>query len=315
MWLRASGTATGSALRAPKAQRVTRSGSARTQVEIALAKAGYATVTSRSRLERDATLNVQMPRGAVLSGRVVDASGVPVVAAQVVARREDPAQARDVNGPAFFVATTDDLGEFRLGGLPAGRYVMGAAMPSSPLTLLVPAGSTSSSLGSRAGGPPPPPPPAPLSTAIVVRPPNPQPPRPPRTDAEAPAPADLRPGDELRGLEVAVPAPMSSADIRRFAYERLREIAAELGRQPPPDTRCLGGASMRGRVSLTSGEPLGGVTVRLTRFPRAIATAITGPDGNIASRPTHADVSRHALALGMALVERGIELTGRLPDL
>ena len=289
--------------------------SAQAQVTLAVSKAGYATVTSHSRPEADATLIVRMPRGAVLSGRVVDVNGAPVVAAQVVARHEQSA-ANDPNQSSFFVATTDDLGDYRIGGLPAGRYVVGAAMSPSPLVFVPPATGIADVLGrspARAAPPPPPPPPWPppaagVSSGIVgpVRDNLRQ--RLPRVDAETRTPVDLRPGDEARGVEIVLQPPMGSADIRTFALERLREIAFEQGQQPPVNTACFGSAAMRGRVSLTSGEPLGGVTVRVTNRFRMIATAITRLDGTY---------SLDCLQPGEYTLEAaryGYVLASRLPD-
>jgi hypothetical protein len=89
---------------------------------IVITKAGYASVViepdRRSPL-RD--LDVRLARGAVISGRVIE-QGLPAIGARVVARRVDD------TSPAApsYQAETDDLGEYRIGGLPAGRYTVSA---------------------------------------------------------------------------------------------------------------------------------------------------------------------------------------------
>jgi protocatechuate 3,4-dioxygenase beta subunit len=67
------------------------------------------------------TLDIRMARGAAITGRVVDELGGPVVAIGVRVRRmADP----DERGVVAINAAieTDDLGEFRIGSLPAGNY-------------------------------------------------------------------------------------------------------------------------------------------------------------------------------------------------
>ena len=69
-------------------------------------------------------LAIRLSRSAAISGRVTDPSGEGAVDVRVVAQRQDLVQ--DDRGPsaARFETTTDDLGDYRLGGLPAGRYTM-----------------------------------------------------------------------------------------------------------------------------------------------------------------------------------------------
>lgn len=78
-----------------------------------------------------ADLRIRMARGAVITGRVTDEFGQPLDRAQVSLM-----QFRTVNGErtlapavgAFFgLSLTDDRGEYRVFGLPAGEYVVGVA--------------------------------------------------------------------------------------------------------------------------------------------------------------------------------------------
>ena len=65
-------------------------------------------------------IEIRLRRGATISGRVVDRFGDPVVAARVAAQA--PSSAPD-NSTSVAVAETDDRGEYRLAGLPAGNFI------------------------------------------------------------------------------------------------------------------------------------------------------------------------------------------------
>jgi protocatechuate 3,4-dioxygenase beta subunit len=88
-------------------------------------------------------VNQQMQKGAVITGRVLDPGGEPMVDARVMAFRRPPANAptgilRMVPAPNPG-AQTNDIGEFRLSGLPPGEYFV-AAMPR-PMVMFGTAGS------------------------------------------------------------------------------------------------------------------------------------------------------------------------------
>ncbi len=75
-------------------------------------------------------IEVRMPKGAAISGHIVDQFGDPVEAASVSARRTVRVAGRmDIATQA--TTLTDDLGEYRLGGLPAGSFVVSALLPNS----------------------------------------------------------------------------------------------------------------------------------------------------------------------------------------
>jgi hypothetical protein len=72
--------------------------------------------------------DISMPRGGVLAGRVVDETGEAVIEADVTAMRM-----QFQNGKRRLVATgrnatTNDLGQFRLYGLPPGEYYVSATL-------------------------------------------------------------------------------------------------------------------------------------------------------------------------------------------
>jgi protocatechuate 3,4-dioxygenase beta subunit len=71
-------------------------------------------------------VDFSLPRGAVITGRVVDEFGEPVADVQVAAMRSQSVQGRRQLMPAGRSASTNDIGEFRLFALPPGQYVISA---------------------------------------------------------------------------------------------------------------------------------------------------------------------------------------------
>jgi protocatechuate 3,4-dioxygenase beta subunit len=71
-------------------------------------------------------VDVALPRGSVVSGRVVDEFGEPVTDAMVTAMRMSFAGGRKRLVPAGRIGQTNDLGQFRIYGLPPGDYYISA---------------------------------------------------------------------------------------------------------------------------------------------------------------------------------------------
>ena len=91
-----------------------------------LAKTGYAPVSvDRRALLPKTQLLVQMARGAAINGVVLDASGTPSANVTVRVRRVTDGAAVP-GGAQQSIAETNDLGEFRVGNLAAGRYAVEA---------------------------------------------------------------------------------------------------------------------------------------------------------------------------------------------
>jgi hypothetical protein len=91
-------------------------------IAIVITKAGYAsTVIEPDRRTPARELDVRLQRGAAISGRLVE-QGQPAIGARVFARRIDDAS----NAALTYQAQADDLGEYRVGGLPAGQYTVTA---------------------------------------------------------------------------------------------------------------------------------------------------------------------------------------------
>jgi hypothetical protein len=95
-------------------------GSARIPFTVTVAKGGF--VTAAIRVERNdiqRPLVVRPPRGAAITGIVVDRNGALAAGMAVTATRIG---GPDAGTPAQYSTTTDDLGEYRLAGLASGRY-------------------------------------------------------------------------------------------------------------------------------------------------------------------------------------------------
>lgn len=93
---------------------------------LTIKKAGYvSTVVVEPPRPTDVAegLTVRLARGGVISGRVLDSNGEAGMGATVTARLEN---ARS-DGITTFEAEVDDLGEYRLSGLPAGRFAVTVA--------------------------------------------------------------------------------------------------------------------------------------------------------------------------------------------
>ena len=69
-----------------------------------------------------------LPRGSVLSGRVVDEFGEAVADAEVIAMRMQFQNGKRRLAPSGRNATTNDLGQFRIYGLPPGEYYVSATL-------------------------------------------------------------------------------------------------------------------------------------------------------------------------------------------
>lgn len=84
---------------------------------------------------------VLRPLGLV-TGRVIDSDGDPVVGARLVLLRQTRRHGRTVWTAAQGNATSDDRGEFRMFSVPVGKYVLGCGAGASPRGLVVRMGRT-----------------------------------------------------------------------------------------------------------------------------------------------------------------------------
>jgi hypothetical protein len=94
-----------------------------------------------------------MPRGSVISGRIVDEFGEPMSEAMVMAMRSVWAGGRRRLQPTGRSATTNDLGQFRIYGLSPGDYYVSATMRGSAEMMAMEMAMASMMGGGGAGGP------------------------------------------------------------------------------------------------------------------------------------------------------------------
>jgi protocatechuate 3,4-dioxygenase beta subunit len=95
--------------------------------------------------------DVTLPRGSVLSGRVVDEFGEPVADASVSAMRMQFINGRRRLANAGRNAQTNDLGQFRLFGLPPGEYYVSATLRSMDMMIGDMMGTQGGPVGSNPG--------------------------------------------------------------------------------------------------------------------------------------------------------------------
>jgi hypothetical protein len=75
--------------------------------------------------------DIALPRGSAVSGRILDEFGEPVADAIVTAMRMQYSGGRRKLMPSGHGSTTNDLGQFRLFGLPPGEYYVSATVRSA----------------------------------------------------------------------------------------------------------------------------------------------------------------------------------------
>lgn len=81
--------------------------------------------------------DIAMPRGSVIAGRIVDEFGEPMPDVQVTALRQSWANGRRRLVPAGGrIATTNDLGQFRIYGLPPGDYYVSATLRAGAMEVM-----------------------------------------------------------------------------------------------------------------------------------------------------------------------------------
>ena len=90
--------------------------------------------------------DVSLPRGSVLAGRVIDEVGEAVADADVSAMRMQFANGKRRLVPAGRNGTTNDLGQFRIYGLPPGEYYVSASLRNMSMMVM-------DMIGGGAGGP------------------------------------------------------------------------------------------------------------------------------------------------------------------
>src|SRR6185503_12852227 len=81
--------------------------------------------------------DVALPRGSVLAGRVADEFGEAVAEAEVTAMRMQFSNGRRRLVPSGRNGTTNDLGQFRIYGLPPGEYYVSATLRNMNMMVMM----------------------------------------------------------------------------------------------------------------------------------------------------------------------------------
>jgi hypothetical protein len=92
--------------------------------------------------------DVALPRGSAVSGRVLDEFGDPVADANVSAMRMQYSGGRRRLTPMGRASTTNDLGQFRLFGLPPGEYYLSSSVRSLDMMVMDMIGGAGGPVGS-----------------------------------------------------------------------------------------------------------------------------------------------------------------------
>lgn len=227
---------------------------------VSFSKAGYVTTRGSSLIVGNGasveSVDLRLPKAAVISGQILDSFGEPVIGMTVTAEALAAAGAL----PPVIVAMTqtDDLGNYRLGGLPPGSFFVAAAMreysvPSWGFAAGAPvAGSMTVSQGFLIGGLPPSPQRTYYPGAPLVE------------QAQAIA---IGAGEERTSIDLVVPAlqlgnvPAVARALAPDARIVVRDgalIDLNSGRPFGPDCRSepVCRAAIRGRVTRADGTPL-----------------------------------------------------------
>ena len=103
------------------------------RVSVAAGKSGYSRRELPVTAER--SIEIRLLRGAVISGRVVDGLGDPIMGARVFV--EKPSTPSDGFSGEAAATQTDDRGEYRLGGLPPGTFTLAVLAVGAPTRRMV----------------------------------------------------------------------------------------------------------------------------------------------------------------------------------
>jgi carboxypeptidase family protein len=202
-----------------------------TSQPLLVTKAGYASTAVDLRRNKPSSyppIEVRLLKSAAISGRVSDQFGAPVLGVQVVARRLDGA---DADRAWTLQGDTDDRGEYRIGGLSAGKY--GLSLGASRIFIADDAAYESSATAPPAGMP------VVMGNRFT-------------TDAFARVVVDLQPGDDVAAIDLSVSAWSNRDPPELKALLEQRRGHAPTGR-------------IAGVVVTTNGDAIPGAEVRATR--------------------------------------------------
>ena len=98
-------------------------------------------------------IDFALPRGGVITGRIVDSFGDPIAGVRVDARRYQylPGGQRQLVPAVFGAIASDDRGHYRIYGLMPGTYVVAAAPAASSMIVMPGPGGAMTSVNANAG--------------------------------------------------------------------------------------------------------------------------------------------------------------------
>jgi len=254
-----------------------------------------ASKTSYGRVEMTLTdssqlVTVRLTRGAAISGRVLDEFGEPVVNARVLA------QLRSETGTTLTTAgvfNTNDRGEFRVGSLGEGTYIVSVMTIGALIRENLPNG------------------------LITARPSSQTTFFPNTTDRSLAQPIVLRSGDEQSRIDFTVPVNVSGS--QPFSVMRAMPVPMSIAPPVPANGSRRPSGVVRGRVVSTDGRPLPYAQVVL--IPRrGLEPSRTNADANsgfeflevdagratvIASKPGYSLADAEPYSASMSLLAAG----------
>jgi hypothetical protein len=195
----------------------------RDSVDLLVSKAGFA--TTRIERPRDSRavarpLEIRLSKGAAVSGRVADDTGIAAIGARVVALR--------VDNSTTYVTQTDDLGEYRIGGLAPGRYTL--SVNALPTTLLATDAATAQVIG----------------------------------NLRVPSPEEIRRSDGTRTVTVQAGDDRGGVDVLLRLQPFTSVMQATRAAADTPAARTPSKTRIEGRVIASSGAPVGAAIVQAT---------------------------------------------------
>jgi Carboxypeptidase regulatory-like domain len=217
----------------------------RAATSLAVGKAGFGrTVVAASNGE--GAIEVRLTRGAALSGHVVDEFGDAVFGARVMAHL--PTSGAD--DPGIGTAVTDERGEYRLGGLASGSYVVSVDTSGAPIVERI-------------------------GNGVMARPSFKRTYYADATAREAAEPIRLQPGDDLPKIDFAV------AGGRSLGFINLTIGSSPMAQPPQPKPGERATAIVRGQLTTVDGRGVPRAQLRFSSAadPRQMLFGGTDADG------------------------------------